>query len=195
MTALPPLPPDLHPTDVEARDGYRLWLRYSDGTSGEVDLGDLVGKGVFRAWHDRAFFEAVRLDGHGGIVWSEELDLCGDALYLRLRGLPEGGRGPNVDGGSNRSGSTGDPMPELCRFYGIVIRMFRSDHVPPHFHARYGGSNASFDIQTLGLLRGQMPPRARSLVIEWASRHQDDLLDAWHRSERHEPLGKIAPLE
>ena len=84
---------------------------------------------------------------------------------------------------------------ELCRFYGIVIQMFHNDHGPPHFHARYGGAIASFDVRTLGLLRGQIPPRARSLVIEWASRHQDDLLAAWERASQNEPPGRIAPLE
>ncbi len=114
------LPLGLRPVDVEARACHRLWLRYSDGTSGEVDLSDLAGKGVFNAWNDHAFFKAVRLDGHGGIVWSEELELCGDALYLRLRGLKEGGSSPNLDSGPNGSVQTGDSMPELCRFYGIV---------------------------------------------------------------------------
>lgn len=194
MTGVATLPPDLRPMDVEAREGYRLWLRYSDGTSGEVDLSDLAGQGVFSAWDDRAFFKTVRLDGHGGIVWSEELDLCGDALYLRLCGLQGEGSRPKLDGGSAGSVPKGYSMPELCRFYGIVIQMFHSDHGPPHFHARYGGSSASFDIETLGLLRGQMPPRARSLVIEWASLHQDALLDAWHRSARKDPPGKIPPL-
>ena len=195
MTGLATLPPRIRPTDVEVRDGHRLWLRYSDGTSGEVDLSDLVGKGVFDAWNDRAFFEAVRLDGHGAVVWSDELELCGDALYLMLHGLPAGEDIPKLDGGPKGSMPRGDSMPELCRFYGIVIQMFHSDHGPPHFHARYGGAKASFDIETLGLLRGQMPPRARSLVIEWASLHQDALLEAWRRSARHESPGKIAPLE
>lgn len=195
MTGFPTLPPDLHPTEVEAREGHRLWLRYSDGTSGEVDLSDLAGKGVFRPWHDPTFFEAVRLDGHGGIEWGEHLGLCGDALYLRLRGLPEGGHSPKLAGGLNTDASKGNSMPELCRFYGIVIQMFCSSHGPPRLQARYGSAEASLDIDTLGLLRGELPPRALSLVIEWASLHQDALWDAWHRWEHHEHPGKIAPLE
>jgi hypothetical protein len=74
------------PTEVRALDGYRIWLRYDDGTEGMVDLSDLAGRGVFRAWDDRAFFESVRLGVHGGIEWGEELDLCPDAIYLRLTG-------------------------------------------------------------------------------------------------------------
>ena len=174
---------------VEARPGHRIWLRYSDGVDGEVDLSHLAGRGVFEGWDDRAFFESVRLDGHGGVVWGRELDVCGEALYIRLTGTEPGG------GAKLANTNSGEDMPEICRFYGIVIQMYHSDHGPPHFHARYGGARASFDIETLGLLRGRMPPRARLLVIEWASRHQEDLRSAWERVGRHEPPGRIAPLE
>ncbi len=67
-------------------DGYRLWLKYADGTEGEVDLSDLAGRGVFRAWSDRTVFSAVTVDESGAIVWPGEIDLCPDALYLRLTG-------------------------------------------------------------------------------------------------------------
>ena len=51
----------IHATDVEPRDGYRIWLRYSDGAAGEVDLSDMAGRGVFKVWLDRAFFEGVHV--------------------------------------------------------------------------------------------------------------------------------------
>ena len=70
-------------------------------------------------------------------------------------------------------------MPELSRFYGIVIQMYFGDHPPPHFHAIYGGSKAVVDIETLALIDGQLPPRARGLVIEWATIHQDELREAF----------------
>jgi len=76
----------IRPTDVEPRAGFRIWLRYSDGVAGEVDLSDLAGRGVFEAWNDRAFFEAVRVSEAGAIAWGEELDLCPDALYMQLTG-------------------------------------------------------------------------------------------------------------
>lgn len=72
------------PTDVEARNGHGVGLRYSGGMSSESDPSDLAGKGVFNVWNDRTLFEGVWLDAHGGIVWSEELDLCRDALYAPL---------------------------------------------------------------------------------------------------------------
>lgn len=76
----------IRPTDVEPRDGYRIWLRYSDGVSGEVDLCDLAGRGVFAAWKDRSFFETVHLSEAGAIAWGEDIDLCPDALYMQLTG-------------------------------------------------------------------------------------------------------------
>ncbi len=69
-------------------DGFRLWLKYADGTEGAVDLSDLAGRGVFEAWSDRELFEAVAVDESGAIVWPGEIDLCPDTLYLRLTGRP-----------------------------------------------------------------------------------------------------------
>ena len=86
-------------------------------------------------------------------------------------------------------------MPELCRFYGIVIHMYFDDHDPPHFHARYGGDEVLVGIETLAVLHGRLPPRAQGLVVEWASLRQAELRDAWERAWQLEPLGKIAPLD
>lgn len=86
-------------------------------------------------------------------------------------------------------------VPELSRFYGIVIRMYFSDHGPPHFHAVYGEQEALVEIDGLTLLQGRLSPRAKSLVLEWASLHQPELRAAWKRASRLEPPGKIAPLE
>ncbi len=76
----------VRPTAVEPREGYRIWLRYDDGTVGEVDLSHLVGRGVFKSWDERDFFEAVRITSAGGIAWGEDVELCPDALYLQLTG-------------------------------------------------------------------------------------------------------------
>ena len=71
---------------VKALPAYRLWLRYEDGVEGEVDLSDLAGRGVFAAWNQRKFFESVKIDESGALAWGNTLDLCPDALYLRLTG-------------------------------------------------------------------------------------------------------------
>ena len=86
-------------------------------------------------------------------------------------------------------------MPELCRFYGIVVQMYFGDHSPADFHAVYGGNEAVIEIETLAVLSGYLPARARGLVIEWASLHQQELRKAWERAKRLEPPGSIDPLE
>ena len=74
------------PVEVKALRQYRIWLRYDDGVQGEVDLSDLSGHGVFRVWADPGVFAGVRLGSHGAIEWSPDIDLCPDAMYLRLTG-------------------------------------------------------------------------------------------------------------
>ncbi len=81
---------------VRPMDGYQLWLRFEDGTEGSVDLSDLGGRGVFQAWRERTVFEAVRIGEHGSVEWPGGLDLCGDALYLRLTGKSAGDVFPNL---------------------------------------------------------------------------------------------------
>ena len=71
---------------VVVLDGYRLDLTFSDGTKGIVDLSDLVGKGVFSLWQDYEAFRQVEVGSSGELVWSDELDLCPDALYLQATG-------------------------------------------------------------------------------------------------------------
>ena len=76
----------VRPTKVEPRDGYRIWLQYRDGTEGEIDLSDLAGRGVFKAWVDRAFFEMVYISSYGAVAWNDDIELCPDALYMKLTG-------------------------------------------------------------------------------------------------------------
>ena len=86
-------------------------------------------------------------------------------------------------------------MPEICRFYGIVIRMYPRDHGPAHFHAEYGGMEASVPINDPHGIRGHLPARAQRLVIEWALLRQVELREAWDRASSLAPPGSIAPLE
>ena len=85
-------------------------------------------------------------------------------------------------------------MPELSRFYGIVIKMYYNDHNPPHFHAEYGRDQMVVDVNTLAVIGGRLPPRATGLVIEWAAQHQGELQGAWHQARNMEPLDRIDPL-
>jgi len=86
-------------------------------------------------------------------------------------------------------------MPEICRFYGIIVRMYYADHYPPHFHVFYGEYEAIINIETLGIIYGKLPPKAHSLIIEWATLYQDLLILDWEKARRFEELDKIPPLE
>ena len=86
-------------------------------------------------------------------------------------------------------------MPEVSRFFGIIIAMYYNDHSPPHFHARYGDQKALISIESLTILRGQLSPRVLGLVVEWASAHQSELMEDWRLARSDEPLKKIPPLE
>ena len=86
-------------------------------------------------------------------------------------------------------------MPEISRFFGIIITMFYNDHPPPHFHVRYGDQRALVSIESLTTLRGRLTPRVLGLVVEWAAAHQAELMDDWERARKEEPLVRIAPLE
>ena len=85
-------------------------------------------------------------------------------------------------------------MPEISRFFGIVIKMFYDDHNPPHFHAEYGDEKVLIDIRTLSVFAGQLSPRGMGLVVEWATLHQQELLLDWEKARAHQELEKIAPL-
>ncbi len=73
-------------THVEVLEGHRLALTFDDGTTGTVDLSSLAGRGVFTCWNDRAVFTHVRIGSSGGLVWENNVDLCPDALYLKVTG-------------------------------------------------------------------------------------------------------------
>jgi hypothetical protein len=86
-------------------------------------------------------------------------------------------------------------MPELSRFYGIIIKMYFSDHNPPHFHAEYESYKAEYEIKTLDRIAGILPSRAHALVLEWASLHKDELLTNWEQAQVPATLNKIEPLK
>ncbi|MEK7408863.1 MAG: DUF4160 domain-containing protein [Acidobacteriota bacterium] len=86
-------------------------------------------------------------------------------------------------------------MPEVSRFFGILIRMYYDEHNPPHFHAVYAGNEAQVGIEPILVLGGHLPNRAASMVLEWAALHQRELMTNWHRLRNGQPVQKIEPLE
>ena len=85
-------------------------------------------------------------------------------------------------------------MPEISRFYGIIVYMYLDDHNPPHFHVIYNNEEAMFDIQD-GHMTGSLPHRAMKLVYEWLDIHQSELLENWKRLTESEEALKIEPLK
>ena len=86
-------------------------------------------------------------------------------------------------------------MPEIARFFGIIISMYYDDHNPPHFHARYSEESVVIKIETLNILEGQISARALGLIMEWASQHKEELLEDWNLARNNQPPKKITPLK
>ena len=87
-----------------------------------------------------------------------------------------------------------DDVPEISRFFGIVIAIYYRDHAPPHFHALYGEHEAIVSIES-GFVTGNLPRRVRSLVEEWRVLRKAELISAWDRAQAGQRLTRIAPLE
>ncbi|PIE86116.1 MAG: transcriptional regulator [Bacteroidia bacterium] len=84
-------------------------------------------------------------------------------------------------------------MPEISRFYGIIIRMFFNDHNPPHFHAIYQDYEAIIHIEN-GVIKGEMPRRALNLIYDWLDMHKDELLNNWKLLQEKGEFNTIEPL-
>ena len=86
-------------------------------------------------------------------------------------------------------------MPEISRFFGIIIRMFFDEHNPPHIHAEYQGSKAVFDLNG-NIARGDLGSRtAVRLVREWIDMHRNELREDWELTQAGKEIKKIAPLD
>ena len=84
-------------------------------------------------------------------------------------------------------------MPEVSRFYGIVIKMFfkPKEHEPSHIHALYGEYMGEFNIQTLEMIEGDLPAKAQSMVREWLALHKKKKKKMWDS----QIIEKLPPLE
>ena len=83
-------------------------------------------------------------------------------------------------------------MPEIARFYGIIIKMFfkPKEHEPAHIHALYNEYVGLFDIHTCEMTEGDMPARAQEMMKEWMGQHKNELLDMWKTQQ----IVKLSPL-
>jgi hypothetical protein len=88
-------------------------------------------------------------------------------------------------------------VPEISRFFGIVIRMFvetGGPHHRPHFHAYYAGGVGIYAVDTVERIAGYLPLKQERLVLAWSEIHQAALLENWQRLQEGSPPGKIEPL-
>lgn len=85
-------------------------------------------------------------------------------------------------------------MPTISMFRGIKIMMYWSDHMPPHFHALYGGAEALVSIAELDVLEGELPSKQLKMVLGWAAIRQDQLMENWELASRKQELFMIEPL-
>lgn len=190
---------------VEARyvRDHLLWLRFRDGTAGEVDLGPVVRGEAFEPLADLAYFKRFTIHPQlKTLVWPNDADVAPEFLHEAARRHPAPpplARESDTPSSvvmtvANRSAGTLGPMPLVSRFLGIVVSMYHRDHGAPHFHAVYGEYGISVDVET-GAVHGRFPPRAPRLVREWTALHRAELLENWNRARRRQPLEPIAPLE
>ncbi len=84
----------IRPTNVQALAKYRIWLEFDDGVSGEIDLSDVAGSGVFKIWDEPGYFEKVHIAPHRAIAWDDDVELCPDTLHWELAGKADGATTP-----------------------------------------------------------------------------------------------------
>jgi hypothetical protein len=158
--------------------GHVLWLKFDDGLEGELDLSDGIWGEVLEPLRDEGEF-ALATVAHGTVVWPSGADWAPEDLYERLLAATGSVLRPKDDG-SGEAASNAAAVPEISRFYGIVISMMANDHAPPHFHATYGEYGVSVTIHD-GVVTGRFPRRALRLVLEWSDLHTSELLGNWDR--------------
>ena len=86
-------------------------------------------------------------------------------------------------------------MPEISRFYGIIIQLFYDDHNPPHFHVTYGNYKAVFRIDTLEMIEGKLPKKQALMVVQWAYLYRKELIENWKNVKNRQVPKKIKPLK
>lgn len=169
-----------------------LWVRFADGVEGEVDFQSRLSGVLLGPLLDVDLFAQARAE-HGIVMWPNGADSGGEGLYARV--LAANGVDPRSIGDAWAAQLVNiERMPEISRFFGIVITMLADDHSPPHFHAKYGEYAISVAIAD-GVPVGRCPVRVQRLVNEWWELHQAELAENWERLQAGEPAIRIPPLE
>lgn len=200
-------------TGFEQVGTYVLRVAFDDGTEQTIDFQPVLRGRVLGTLRDPEVFRAVRLDPEArNLVWPNEADFdpsmlhdwpnCGPAMAAAMAGLREGlptrAVEPRLAVVRSRASSKAGPLPEISRFYGIVIKMYFEKGAPhhrAHFHAGYGGESAVFDVATGKILNGSLAKPQRRLVKAWIELHRHELEANWERAVNFERLERIAPLQ
>lgn len=86
-------------------------------------------------------------------------------------------------------------MPTIAMFRGIKIYMNWNDHMPPHFHATYGGHEVIVSINDIELISGNIPAKQLKMLLGWAAFHQEELKENWELARKQQDLFAIEPLK
>lgn len=198
VQALLPQVFELKVAAVRVAGSRTLWLRFNDGVEGIAALGPTRLRGpAFSRLRDPTYFARVRLLHRYTVGWPGGLDLAPEYLYRILQ--PAKGARKRDPARVNDAGARAyvahlRRVPEISRFFGIVIHMFWSEHAYPHFHARYGRYAVRVPIGDDPVATHEFPPRQLRQVLEWRDRHVRELRANWARMLRgQEPL-PIDPL-
>lgn len=86
-------------------------------------------------------------------------------------------------------------MPTISMFRGIKVYINYNDHMPPHFHAQYGGDEVTVDIRTIEVLDGEIPNKQLKMLLGWAAFHQEELMENWELARQQQELFSIEPMK
>ncbi|MGH7618689.1 MAG: DUF4160 domain-containing protein [Gemmatimonadaceae bacterium] len=179
-------------TEVRYVRDHVLWLRFRDGVEGEVDFEGRLHGALLGPLRDVDLFARAR--AHDGfVVWPNGADSSPEVLYERVLAAKGIDRQAIDDAWAGELAHISG-MPELSRFFGIVITMLPDGHSPPHFHAKYGEHAISMIIRN-GEIVGRFPSRALRLVLEWRELHEAALMANWNRLHAGQPAEPIPPLD
>ena len=182
-------------TAVRHVRGHTLWLQFSDGLEGEIDLASYIDElsgPILVSLRDERLFSRARVDG-GAVAWPNGADWAPESLHALLSATKRAAERSSDDDAWDAPRQR-EGMPEISRFYGIVITMYYVDHARPHFHARFGGQSISMEIDGDGL-SGSFPPHRLPLLYEWRNAHRNELLANWDRLRQGQPPSPVAPLD
>jgi hypothetical protein len=168
-----------------------LWLQFSDGVEGEINLREELRGELFEPLRDPVAFARVGIQ-YGTLAWPNGADWAPETLYDRVCAT-KGSSAHAIDDARRSDATYIASVPEISRFFGVVIRMLANDHAPPHFHAYYAEYEVTITIRD-GVVTGTFPGRALRLVLEWRDLHGSELMANWDRLVAGQAPQPIVPL-